>query len=181
MLPPPPDKTQQKGPAMTTDINGWFRKNATSKKIEFVSGPRQGEPVLLRAQFYSRTGDDNKDHDTGVWVTVKNQNNQILLAHCDNADNSSSDSTEYNDHSEHIIELTVDSPGAPRSECEHFNVHLSITTNGNDTWKIEEARLTLLFSDGLTLVATETGFQLKNNGASTDFSNAGKSDVARAR
>lgn len=33
------------------------------------SAPAQAQK-LIKAEFYSKTGDDNKDKDTGVYVTV---------------------------------------------------------------------------------------------------------------
>src|SRR5437899_3351083 len=105
---------------------GWLRRHAKSKKaqFEYVKSLDTDQPALLKADFFSETGDDNKDHDTGVWVTVKTEDETILLAHVDNADNSGSDATEYNDGSKHTINLTVDSPGAPRDKCLNFKVHL---------------------------------------------------------
>jgi hypothetical protein len=150
----------------------WFRKDPNTLKIAEVPLDRRddGSPLLLRATFYTKTGGDNKDHNTGVWVNVKTSKNDILLADISNADTSDSDSTEYNDHSEHIIEMRVDSPGIPQSQCRAFNVHLWITTHGKDKWEIETARVLLLFSDGTAWVAEKHNFSLVNNGASTDFS-----------
>jgi hypothetical protein len=79
--------------------------------------------------------------------------------------------TEYNDDSSHIIPLVVDAPGATKSQSSGYKVHMWIKTNRDDTWDIDVARTTLYFSDGTNLVAEQTGFQLVNDGAATDFQN----------
>jgi hypothetical protein len=39
------------------------------------------EPVLLKATFFSHTNDENKDHDTGVYVQAKTSDGSSLIAH----------------------------------------------------------------------------------------------------
>jgi hypothetical protein len=129
------------------------------------------QPALLRADLYTLTGDgDNKDHDTGIFVSVKTADGSAQLASISNADSSGKDMTEYNDDSWHIVPLVVEAPGAAKSQCANFRVHLSQKTNGNDTWDIDVARVTLYFSDGSNLVAEQLNFQLVDDGAATDFS-----------
>ncbi len=154
---------------MTT--RGWIRHDLKTNKSKFEALASANEPALLVAELFTQTGSDNKDHDTGIFVEVKTADGGTLLASVYNADNSGSDSTEYNDHSGHTVPLVVGSPGAPRNVCKGFTVHMWITTHGHDTWKLDLAKVTLTFSDGNTLVAERTSFQLKNNGASTDFAN----------
>jgi hypothetical protein len=127
--------------------------------------------TLMRAELFTLTGDgDNKDHDTAIFVSVKSADNRIQLASASNADASGKDMTEYNDDSYHIVPLVVDSPGSTKDECTSFNVRLMIKTNGNDTWTIDIARVTLFFTDGTNLVAEKTSFELVNDAAFTDFS-----------
>jgi hypothetical protein len=40
---------------------------------------RADEPVLIKATFFCHTNDDNKDHDTGIYVVVKNQDGTTQL------------------------------------------------------------------------------------------------------
>ncbi len=152
---------------------GWIRHDITSDTAQFEpfsTAEQAAGPVLLRAELFTLTGNDNKDKDTGIDIEVLTADGRTLLAFIGNADSSGTDATEYNDNSAHTVPLIIFSPGAPRDACIGFTVHMSISTNGNDTWKIRQARVALLFSDGNTLIAEKDNFQLKNNGASTDFS-----------
>jgi hypothetical protein len=126
--------------------------------------------TLNRAELFTLTGDgDNKDHDTGIYITVKTSDDKALLASINNADSSGKDMTEYNDDSHHIVPLVIEAPGATKDTCGQFKVRMWIKTNGNDEWDIDDARVTLYFSDGTTLVAEQLGFNLINDGASTNF------------
>ncbi|MGW2956197.1 hypothetical protein [Streptomyces eurythermus] len=126
--------------------------------------------TLSRAELFTLTGDgDNKDHDTGIYITVKTSDEKSLLASINNADSSGKDMTTYNDDSHHIVPLVVEAPGARKSDCSGFRVRMWIKTNGNDNWTIDVARVTLYFSDGTTLVAEKLGFNLDGDGASAEF------------
>ncbi|KRV49055.1 hypothetical protein AQ490_22360 [Wenjunlia vitaminophila] len=128
------------------------------------------QPTLYRADLFTLTGDgDNKDHDTGIYITVKTRDDRTLLASINNADSSGKDMTTYNDDSHHIVPLVVEAPGATKSNCDGFKVRMWIKTNGNDTWTIDDARVTLFFSDGTTLVAEKLGFSLTDDGDSVEF------------
>lgn len=136
--------------------------------FELMSARQQR--TLCRAELFTLTGDqDNKDKDTGIYVTVKTADDRSLLASINNADSSGKDMTTYNDDSHHIVPLVVEAHGATLDDCGGFKVHMWIKTNGNDTWTIDDARVTLYFSDGTTLVAEQLGFSLVDDGASTDF------------
>ncbi|MEC3993036.1 hypothetical protein VSR01_05570 [Actinacidiphila sp. DG2A-62] len=129
-----------------------------------------GGATLSRVELFTLTGDeDNKDHDTGIYVTVKTGDEQSLLASVSNADSSGKDMTTYNDDSHHIVPLVVEAPGALKSDCRGFKVWMWIKTNGNDNWSVDDARVTLYFSDGTTLVAEQLGFSLDGDGAATEF------------
>lgn len=126
--------------------------------------------TLMRAELFTLTGDeDNKNEDTGIYVTVKTSDDRTLLASINNADSSGKDMTEYNDDSHHIVPLVVEAPSVTRTACGQFKVRMSIKTNGSDTWTIDEARVTLYFTDGSTLVADQLDFSLVDDGASTEF------------
>jgi hypothetical protein len=126
------------------------------------------EPVLLKATFFSHTNDENKDHDTGVYVQAKTSDGSSLIAHADNRDNSGDDGTEYKDGSDHQFDLDIDALGVKKSACQKFKVHVWIHTRGHDTWRFN-GRVVLYFSDGTNLVVNRDGVELKNDGASTDF------------
>jgi hypothetical protein len=109
---------------------------------------------LAKAEFWTKTGDDNKDHDTQVYVTVVTADDAfppILLASIEGADASGRDATEYNNGSDHTIKLVVHSDQASYSMCRKFKFKIGACANGNDTWKIARARVTLYFSNGLTI------------------------------
>lgn len=123
------------------------------------------EPKLTKVEFYSKTGDDNKDKDTGVYVTVITSDEKTLLAEIKNADNSNDDKTEYNDLSEHTIELVVKSPGSTKAECQKFKFRVGSQAKGNDKWKIDKTRVTLTFSDNTTLFQESGAFELNSRGS----------------
>lgn len=75
------------------------------------------DATLTRAELFTLTGDDNKDHDTCVWVNVITADGQSQVAHIENGDCGGDDSTEYNDHSPHTIKLVMDAAGASKDAC----------------------------------------------------------------
>src|SRR5262249_10965062 len=58
--------------------------------------PLRPVPRLVRAELFTHTNNDNKDHDTGIYVSATTLDRRTLLAGCSNTDNSGDDSTEYN-------------------------------------------------------------------------------------
>lgn len=134
------------------------------------AGEGDAYPTLDRAELFTLTGDDdNKDHDTGIYVTVKSYDGKSMLASVNGADSSGKDATTYNDDSHHIVPLTVEGAGTSKYDARGFKVRLSIKTNGNDEWDIDEARVTLYFRDGTTLVADKYDFTLDGDEAAADF------------
>lgn len=127
------------------------------------------EPVLLKATFFSHTKDEDKDHDTGIYVKVTTSDGSSIIAHADNRDNSGDDGTQYKDGSDHQFDLEADGVGMAKSSCKGFNVRVMIHTHGNDTWRFN-GRVVLQFSDKSNLVASRDSIELKNDGASTDWS-----------
>jgi hypothetical protein len=107
---------------------------------------------LIKAEIWTRTGDDNKDKDTGVYVYVKTNDLATELANIENADNSSKDATEYNDWSEHTIKLVVQAPGVAFDKCRKFKFRIGSKATGKDKWIINKAKVTLYFDDGTNLV-----------------------------
>jgi hypothetical protein len=121
------------------------------------------EPKLVRAELSTHTNNDNKDHDTGIYVKVTTQDGASLLAQILNAYSSSDgDATVYNDHSDHILKLTIEDPGAKKSDCNGFTVRMAIQAHGTDDWRLN-AQVVLYFSDGTNLIAKEDGFALHSD------------------
>ena len=138
---------------------------------ESVADPTRAaaaEPVLIKATFFSHTNDDNKDHDTGVYVRVKTSDGSSMIAHADNRDNSGDDGTEYKDGSDHQFDLDLDAAGLEKSSAANFRVQVCQHTHGHDTWKFN-GRVVLFFSDKSNLVSSRDGIELKNDGACADF------------
>jgi len=125
-------------------------------------------PVLLKASVTTHTNDDDKDHDTCIFVEVKNAAGDSLIAHAENHECSSDDSKQYKDGSDHQFELSADAVGMAKSDASGFKVHLWQETHGgagHDTWKFN-ATVTLQFSDRTNLTAQVKNVTLKSNGTS---------------
>lgn len=125
-------------------------------------------PDLMKAVFYSHTNDDDKDHDTGVYVELRTQDGSSILAHANNRDNSGDDGSQYKDGSDHSFDLDLDAPGIDRNACNGFRVKVWQHTNGKDTWKFN-ARVVLFFTDRSNLAASKDGIVLTNDSASDNF------------
>jgi hypothetical protein len=121
-----------------------------------ASGARAADaPVLLKAIVSTHTNDNDKDHDTCVFVEIKNAAGDSLIAHGENHECSSDDSKQYKDGSDHQFELSADAVGMARPDAGGFKVHMWQETHGgrgHDTWKFN-ATVTLQFSDRTNLVA----------------------------
>jgi hypothetical protein len=126
------------------------------------------EAVLIKATFFSHTNDDNKDHDTGIYVKARIQDGSSLIGHADNRDNSGDDGTEYKDGSDHQFDLDLDAAGLSKSDAGNFKVQVCQHTHGHDTWKFN-GRVVLYFSDRTNLVSARDGIELVNDGACTNF------------
>lgn len=142
-----------------------IRERAQTLKASAIN---LNQPRLVMAELFTHTNGDNKDHDTGIYVTVTTSDTKSLLARIISADSSGTDATEYNDNSDHFVELVIQNPAATPSDCSRFQVTIEIRTNGNDTW-LFDAQVVLYFSDGSTLFAEQKGISLVNNGAQVVF------------
>ncbi|MEO6390768.1 MAG: hypothetical protein ABIP75_02880 [Pyrinomonadaceae bacterium] len=131
-------------------------------------GTKADEPVLIKATFFSHTNDDNKDHDTGIYVKVRTADGSSMIAHADNRDNSGDDGTEYKDYSDHQFDLDLDAAGISKSDASKFRVQVCQHTHGHDTWKMN-GRVVLYFSNKTNLVASQDGVTMENDGACVDF------------
>lgn len=131
------------------------------------------DPILLKAELFTHTNNEDKDHDTGINISVKPADGSGEIAYCSDAEDSSTDATQYKDGSDHTVPLTIRTPGVKKSACKGFKVHMSISTHGgagHDTWRFN-AKVILSFSDNTNLIAAIDNVELKNDGAATDFAN----------
>lgn len=153
--------------------HGWMVKSALAILLLSTLGARSAraadDPVLVGATFHSHTNNEDKDHDTGIYVKVMISDGSGIIAHADNRDNSGDDGTQYKDGSDHEFGLDIDARAIKKSACKGFLVHLWIHTHGNDTWRMS-GWVRLDFSDGTNLIANLGNTELKNDGASVDFS-----------
>ena len=133
-----------------------------------TASPLRAQAVLLKATFFSHTNDDDKDHDTGIYIKVKAEDGTVI-AHADNRDNSGDDGTQYKDNSDHQFDLEIDAVGIEKKDVGKFTVEVCIHTNGNDTWKMR-SRVQLMFSDKKPLTASGGDVKLVNEGACTSYS-----------
>lgn len=124
---------------------------------------------MLTGTFSSHTNDEDKDHDTGIYVTVMSADGSSKLAHVDNCDNSGDDGTQYKDGSDHSCALVIDSAGLARDSAKGFTGTICIHTHGNDTWRFR-GDVTLHFSDNSNITANIGNSELKNDGACLNFS-----------
>src|SRR4051794_2340813 len=101
---------------------------------------RAADPVLLKATVTTHTNDNDKDHDTCVFVDVKNADGDSIIAHAENHECSSDDSKQYKDGSDHTFDLSADAVGMDKSAARGFSVHMWQETHGgagHDTWKFD--------------------------------------------
>ncbi|HEY4302856.1 MAG TPA: hypothetical protein VGM82_00205 [Gemmatimonadaceae bacterium] len=136
------------------------------------SSHRSVEPVLTKAVLFTHTNDDDKDHDTCIYVKATTSDGQTLIAHADKRECSSDASTHYDDNSDHQFALDIDADGLDKSATKGFNVALSQETHGgagHDTWKFN-ARLVLYFSDKSNFTAQIDSATMVNNGGHVEFS-----------
>jgi hypothetical protein len=141
-------------------------------------GPALYGQTLTRAVLNTVTDGDDKDHDTCVWAIVTTSDGASQLASIKNGDCGGDNTTHYDDHSTHEIAFQIDAPGAKREACKGFKVHLWQKTHGgagHDTWKVDDATVTLYFDDGLNLTARTGSFTLsshsEDDAPSVDFAN----------
>jgi hypothetical protein len=131
--------------------------------VALARGTANGQE-LSSATFDSITGDDGKDHDTGVYVQVFDATDKILLAQAINADNCGN--CEYRGGTKHSIHLQIVAK-VDKASCADFVVTLFSKATGNDQWEIRVATVTLTFSDGSQL--TKSVYNVVLNSRSSDI------------
>lgn len=152
----------------TEHVEGGKGEVALVPALALTNGGTPNDPTLQRAELWTHTNDDNKDHDTGIYVCITTHDSNVELARMNNADYSADDRTEYSDYSEHIVDVPVVSAGTKMSQASGFKVNIRQATNGNDTWKFH-AKVTLYFSDGRFISKTKDHIVLRNDNAEVDF------------
>jgi hypothetical protein len=118
---------------------------------------------LTAATFTSTTGNDDKDHDTAVFVRVVTADGKTVLAQISNGDNC--DRCRYADGTTHTLALPIGTRAA-KGLCANFKFVLGARANGHDRWVIDTAMVTLKFSDGSTLQRNVRYITLDSRGSS---------------
>ena len=109
------------------------------------------EPTLVNANITFHTNDDDKNHDTLVFVSV--QSGETVVAQIEDR------FQKFGDHSDAgPFDLLVVNPLA-RSLLKTGKMTIRITPNGSDTWRFNFF-LDLRFSDGSHLFARASRLQL---------------------
>lgn len=140
---------------------------AIGKKIHHNRSVVADEPLLTKAVLKTHTNDNDKDHNTGVFVTVMSNDGQSTIASANDKDDTSNDGGQYKDDSDHQFDLTLEAPGMMRKEtCKGFNVKVWQKTHGgrgHDVWKFN-ASLVLYFADGTNITAKKEDVTLESKG-----------------
>ena len=143
---------------------------AAPKSAEVLSDASgsQAKAALIKATFLSHTNDDDKDHDTGVYVKVWIEDRSRLIAHADNRDSSEDNRTEYVDGSDHQFDLDLDAPQLSKSAARNLKVQVCQRSHGSDTWTFN-GRVVLYFSDRTNLAVGADGIHLNSDSACVNF------------
>lgn len=140
---------------------------AIGNRIHHKRSVAADEPLLTRAVLKTHTNDNDKDHNTGVFVTVMSNDGQSTIASANDKDDTSDDGGQYKDNSDHQFDLILESPGMMKKEtCKGFNVKVWQRTHGgrgHDEWKFN-ASVVLYFADGTNLTASKEGVTLESKG-----------------
>jgi hypothetical protein len=116
--------------------------------------------AITSVTFTSRTGDDGKDHDTGVFVRVLTLDRGMIIASVEDADDCGD--CEYDDQTTHTLNLRVNSPGLTRAQCAGFvyEVGAAAHPDTTDNWNINDTSVEITFDDGSALKKASGGFSL---------------------
>jgi hypothetical protein len=121
-----------------------------------------GDAKLVGAQVSFHTNDEDKDDDTHVTVTVRDQNNVVAAV-------ISSDFEHYDDNSDHgPYQLTIQNASS-WYDLRAGTTTIDIDPNGNDTWRFN-FNVDLTFSDGSHLGNQIGGVELSEERTSNSWS-----------
>jgi hypothetical protein len=132
-----------------------------------MAAAKPEEPILLKATLFTHTNNEDKDHDTGVFVEVRNADGSSLIGKAYDRDDTNDDGGQYKDNSDHQFDLDLgDAVGMSKSSCHQFQAKIWQQTHngaGHDTWKFT-ATLVLTFSDHTNITATKSDISLVSRG-----------------
>ena len=151
-----------------------------------------GTPYLVRAVLHTHTDGDDRDHDTGIFVEVTEADGHTVLAQIGNAE-ACCGRYGYADNEDHDLNIPLQKPGIPKSDCINFKFRMGIMakggifgnttftgridnwpivslSGGNDTWKFN-AWLRLYFSDGSMLESNKLNQTLSSTGGKLVWDN----------
>lgn len=113
------------------------------------------EPLLTNASINFHTNDEDKDDDTHVTITVKDENG-TTAARLD------SNFSHFSDHSDAGPYPLAIRSSSGKALMQRGSITIRVDPNGHDTWRFNW-ELDLHFSDGSHLGAAVTGNQLSQN------------------
>jgi len=117
--------------------------------------------TLTQASIVFHTNDEDKDDDSHVTVTVRDDNG-FIVARIDD------DFGHFNDQSNNgPYSLAVTNP-ADKSSMGGGTVTVRIDPHGHDTWRFNFS-LRLRFADGTTIVSANDGLELTQNNQQQTF------------
>ena len=117
--------------------------------------------ALTHASVLFHTNDEDKDDDSHVTVTVRDNVGNIAARIDD-------DFGHFNDHSDNgPFSLDVINP-IEKTQMEQGNVTLRIDPNGNDTWRFNFT-YELRFADGTTIAGENDGRELTQDRQQQSF------------
>lgn len=173
-----------------------FRMGALAAvAIAFLFGnvtPAHAEPTLVRAVLHTHTKNEDRDHDTGIFVEVTERDGHTDLAKIGNA-LACCGQFGYGDNTNNDLDIPLEKPGILKSACQGFKFRMGIlaaggifgkdtftgeiqgwkifsVSGGNDTWKFD-AWLTLYFSDGSNLQSNKLDQTLSSQGGKMAWDN----------
>jgi hypothetical protein len=118
-------------------------------------------PALTHASVLFHTNDEDKDDNSHVTATVRD-NDGFIVARIDNDFGHFNRDTDSGPFSLEVLSL------AEKATMGSGSVTLRIDPHGNDTWRFNFA-LRLRFSDGTTLACENDGLELTQNMQQTTF------------
>jgi len=142
--------------------------------------------TLTKATLWSLTYDEDRDHDTGLYVIVTKPDRTTILAYMYNGE--ASGEYGYADNTENTADLKISDPPPTKDDCQDYcfrvgiqansgtfpsgsisvgidGVNIGLITTGNDKWRFG-CEMRLQFSDGSTLPPKRVnGWQLESRGS----------------
>jgi hypothetical protein len=131
-----------------------------------LANSANAEPRLVKVTLVTYTQDEDRDHDTCIFVQVDDRNHTHRVAEANNAE-CAGGKYGYANHERHEFEvpLTADGRGMTRSQVEGNQFRMGIKANGNDKWKFD-AWLVMHFDDGSTYYNDKLKQTLEDRGCS---------------